>query len=60
MTRMQLTQATWNKKSGGTMLSKFDYQYDVVGRITQWTQQADAATPSSSSSFPWDNTTLVL
>jgi RHS repeat-associated protein len=36
----------WNKKNGGSTLSKFDYEYDVNGLITKWTQQADAATPT--------------
>lgn len=35
-----------NKKGSGATLSKFDYQYDVLGRIQQWTQQADASTPN--------------
>jgi RHS repeat-associated protein len=36
----------WNK-FGGDTLSKFEYQYDVLGRITQWTRQlgVDGTTP---------------
>jgi YD repeat-containing protein len=38
----------WNKKLSPTVttVSKFDYSYDVLGRIRQWTQQADGATPN--------------
>ena len=32
---------------GSNLLSKFDYAYDVGGRITQWSQQADAAAPTT-------------
>ena len=35
-----------NLNPSGTVLSKFDYQYDVLSRITQWTQQADNGTPT--------------
>jgi RHS repeat-associated protein len=36
----------WNKNKNGVTLSKFDYAYDVLGRITQWTQQTGTATPN--------------
>ena len=36
----------WNKTGSSATLSKFDYGYDVLGRITQWTQQADSSTPN--------------
>jgi len=32
-----------NKRAGGATLSKFNYATDVVGRISTWTQQADAS-----------------
>ena len=31
----------WNKTGSSATLSKFDYDYDVLGRIKQWTQQTD-------------------
>ena len=34
----------WNKTGSGDTISKFGYGYDVLGRITQWTQQTDANT----------------
>jgi RHS repeat-associated protein len=37
----------WHKDSGNQTISKFDYEYDVMGRITKWTQQAGAATPQA-------------
>jgi RHS repeat-associated protein len=33
----------WHKDPAGGTLSKFDYQYDVLGRIKQWTQQPGTA-----------------
>jgi RHS repeat-associated protein len=36
----------WNKTGSTATLSKFDYDYDVLGRIKQWTQQTDASTPN--------------
>ena len=36
----------WNQKADGSTLSKFDYNYDPVGNITNWTQQADANVPN--------------
>ena len=35
-----------NQNAGGTAISRFDYVYDAEGQITQWTEQADAQTPS--------------
>src|SRR5437660_9676329 len=35
----------WHKDSGNQTISKFDYEYDVLGQITRWTQQADANPP---------------
>jgi RHS repeat-associated protein len=32
-----------NKKSDGSTLSKFDYEYDDEGQITKWTQKAGSA-----------------
>ena len=32
----------WHKDSGNQTISKFDYEYDVLGQITRWTQQRDA------------------
>ena len=32
----------WHKDSGNQTISKFDYEYDVLGQITTWTQQRDA------------------
>ena len=37
----------WNQKADGSTLSKFDYNYDAVGNITNWTQQIDANTPTA-------------
>jgi len=31
----------WNQKTNSATLSKFDYVYDPVGQITNWTQQVD-------------------
>ena len=31
----------WNQNVGGSTLSKFDYAYDALGQITNWTQQVD-------------------
>jgi RHS repeat-associated protein len=33
----------WHQDSGSQTISKFDYQYDVLGQITKWTQQVGAA-----------------
>jgi RHS repeat-associated protein len=35
----------WNKK-GTTTISKFDYEFNPIGNITKWTQQAGSATPN--------------
>jgi len=40
VTNDERLQTIWNQGSGGT-LSKFDYAYDAVGQITNWTQQTD-------------------
>jgi RHS repeat-associated protein len=42
----QRLQEILNSSPSATQLSKFDYQYDVLGRITQWTQHTDSATPN--------------
>lgn len=34
----------WNKLGDNTV-SKFDYEYDVLGRITKWTQKTGLGTP---------------
>lgn len=40
----------WNKNASDATISKFDYTYDVLGRILQWTQQtgtqAGTSTPN--------------
>ena len=36
-----------NLNSSSAIISKFDYQNDVLGRVTQWTEQADAASATS-------------
>jgi RHS repeat-associated protein len=36
-----------NQTNGGGTISKFDYVYNPVGQLTNWTQQADAATPTA-------------
>ncbi len=36
----------WNQKTNSVTLSKFDYIYDPVGNITNWTEQADTNTPT--------------
>jgi RHS repeat-associated protein len=33
----------WHKDSGSQTISRFDYEYNVLGQITKWTQQVDAA-----------------
>ena len=35
-----------NLTTSNTVLSQFDYQYDLLARITQWTRQADSGTPT--------------
>jgi len=35
----------WHKDSGNQTISKFDYEYDVLGQITRWSQQAGANSP---------------
>ena len=35
-----------NQKTNSVTLSKFDYKYDSVGDITNWTKQADTNTPT--------------
>lgn len=35
----------WNQATNGATLSKFDYVYDEVGNITNWTEQASNNTP---------------
>lgn len=36
----------WNQTTNSVTLSKFDYIYDAVGNITNWTEQADTNTPT--------------
>lgn len=36
----------WNQNSASGTISKFDYVYDPVGNITNWTEQADSTTPT--------------
>jgi RHS repeat-associated protein len=36
----QRLQTIWNKNTDGSTLSQFDYAYDALGNITNWTQQA--------------------
>ena len=36
----------WNQNNTNGTISKFDYAYDPVGNITNWTEQADANTPT--------------
>ena len=43
----------WHKDSGSQTISKFDYEYDVLGQITKWTQQAGAA-PAQAYQFGYD------
>ena len=37
----------WHKDAGNQTISKFNYEYDVLGQITRWTQQADANSPQA-------------
>ena len=43
----------WNKESGSQTISKFDYEYDVLGQITKWTQQV-GANPAQAYDFGYD------
>jgi len=43
----------WNKDSGSQTFSKFDYEYDVLGEITKWTQQA-GANPAQAYNLDYD------
>ncbi len=36
----------WNQNGAGGTISKFDYTYDPVGNMTNWTQQTDTNTPN--------------
>ena len=40
-THDQRLQTIWNQNVDGSTLSKFDYGYDALGNITNWTQQVD-------------------
>jgi RHS repeat-associated protein len=42
VTNDERLQEIWNQKTNGVTLSKFDYVYDALGQITNWTSQADA------------------
>ena len=35
----------WNQNPAGATISKFDYDYDPEGQVTNWMQQADEGTP---------------
>lgn len=50
----QRLQQIHNLTAGSATLSTFDYAYNAAGQITQWTQQADAATPTRYD-FGYDN-----
>lgn len=41
----QRLQTIANTNASGSVISKFDYTYDVDGQIKTWTQQADSGTP---------------
>lgn len=49
----QRLKTMWNKTESGQTLSKFDYQYDPTGQITNWHQQASSAT-STAYDFGYD------
>jgi RHS repeat-associated protein len=40
-------QTIWNRNTTNGTLSKFDYGYTPEGQITNWTQQADASSPTA-------------
>ena len=44
----------WHKDSGDQTISKFDYEYDVLGQITRWTQETDA-NPAQHYNFDYDH-----
>ena len=46
VTNDERLQEIWNQTTNGVTVSKFDYDYDAVGNITNWTEQADANTPT--------------
>jgi len=48
-----------NKNSGGSTVSKFDYEYDADGEISKWTQQADSAT-AQAYELKYDNVNQLL
>ncbi|HSH93313.1 MAG TPA: RHS repeat-associated core domain-containing protein [Roseimicrobium sp.] len=50
----QWLQQIHNLTTGSATLSTFDYAYNAAGQITQWTQQADSATPTRYD-FGYDN-----
>ena len=37
----------WHQDSTSQTISKFDYEYDVLGQITKWTQQTGVAAPQA-------------
>jgi RHS repeat-associated protein len=42
VTNDERLQTIWNRNTTNGTMSKFDYAYDPMGQITNWTQQADA------------------
>jgi RHS repeat-associated protein len=43
----------WHKSGAGETISRFDYEYDVLGSIRKWTQQA-GTTPAQAFTFDYD------
>jgi RHS repeat-associated protein len=43
ITNDERLQTIWNQATNGATLSEFNYIYDPVGQITNWTSQADTA-----------------
>ncbi len=39
-------QEIWNQNASGGTISKFDYAYDPLGQITNWTEQTDTNSPN--------------
>ncbi len=55
----QRLKTIWNKKNGGSTVSKFDYVYNRIGQITNWMQQADALA-TTTNDFSYDRANQLI